>query len=257
MSETGIELAPYHKEGLPLAHPLLVAHCTAELLALLDHEVLGAVVAPELGGRRRERRLVLERPGGVLVQEGRGALSLSGLRRLVREAGDLPVAGTVAAADARGAARAAERLVAEGVLAILLDLLPGDAALAEDAFAAVRGAVDLPLIAQVPFEEAVAAARLAEEVGADALVVAAPPRGLIPDGGALRAVRVHGPLLHPLCLLAVQEVAQAVRLPIVARGGLLTLADAHAFLEAGAVAVMADTLATVDPGAVAEIGRAL
>lgn len=252
-----IELAPYHKTGLSLAHPLLVAHCTAELLALLDRDVLGAVVAPELGGARRERRRVAERPGGVLVEEGRGALSLGGLRRLVREAGELPVIGSVVAAEPRGAARAAERLAGEGVRALLVDLLPGDPALAEDSLAAVRSAVDLPLIAQVPLFEAAPSAALAREAGADALVVAAPAHGLAAFDDRLRPVRVHGPLLHPLYLLAVQQVGRASRLPVIARGGILNVGDARAFLAVGAVAVMVDSLATVEPGAVAEIGRAL
>lgn len=251
------ELAPYHKTGLALAHPLLVAHGTAELLALLDRDVLGAVVAPELGGRRRERRRVVERPGGVLVEEGRGALSLGGLRRLVHEAGDLPVIGSVAAVEPRGAARAAERLATEGVRALLLDLLPGDPTLAEGSLAAVRAAVDLPLLAQVPLFEAATYAALAREAGADALVVAAPAQGLAALGGELRPVRVHGPLLFPLYLLAVQQVAQAVPLPVVARGGIQSAADAHAFLSAGAVAAMVDSLATVEPGAVARIGCGL
>jgi len=253
----GIELAPYHKTGLSLAHPLLVAHCTAELLALLDRGVLGAVVAPELGGGRRERRSVVERPGGVLVEEGPGALSLGGLRQLLRQAGDLPVIGSVAAAEPRGAARAAERLAGEGVRALLLDLLPGDPALAEDSLAAVRGAVDLPLLAQVPLFEAAPYAALAREAGADALVVAAPAQGLAAPGGELQPVRVHGPLLHPLYLLAVQQVSQTVPLPIVARGGIHRAADARAFLAAGAVAAMVDSLATVEPGAVSGVGRGM
>jgi len=252
-----IELAPYHKTGLPLAHPLLVAHCTAEVLALLDRDVLGAVVAPELGGAQRKRRRVLERPGGMLVEEGRGALSLSGLRRLVREAGELPVIGSVVAAEPRGAARAAERLAGEGARALLVDLVPGDPALAEDALAAVRGAVDLPLLAQVPLFEAITYAALARETAADAVVVASPAQGLAALGGELRPVRVHGPLLHPLYLLVVQQVAAVVPLPIVARGGIQNAADARACLAAGAVAVTVDSLATVEPGAVARIGRSL
>ncbi|HOQ97908.1 MAG TPA: nitronate monooxygenase [Anaerolineae bacterium] len=253
----GIELAPYHKEGLPLAQPLLVAHGTAELLALLDREALGAVIAPELGGPQRRPVRVLERPGGVLLEEGRGALSFSGLRRLVRAAGELPVIGTITAAHPRGAANAAGRLAGEGVRALLVDLPAGDPRLAEAAIAAVRDAVDLPLLAQVPLNEAAACAALAESAGADALVVAAPAQGLAHFDDGLRPVHVHGPLLQPLYLLAVQEVAQAVRLPIVARGGLLTPEDARAFIAAGAVAVVADTVASVSPAAVGEIGRGM
>ncbi len=254
-----VELAPQHKVGLTLSQPLLVANGTAELLALCNRSVIGAVVAPAIGSRSRVPRRVGERPGGLLVEEGRGAFSLSGLRQLLRAAGDLPVLGRVPAADVRGAARAAERLASEGVRAVELDLLPGDLPLAGDVLAAVRRACDLPLVAQVPLLEAVVYAEASQAAGADALVVAGPPRGLatLADPHAPSVVEVHGPLLHPLFLLAVREVARAVDLPLIARGGLLTLADARAFLAQGAVAVVVDSLATVDPAGVAAIGRGL
>ncbi len=254
-----VQLAPQHKVGFLLSHPLLLANCTAEILSLCDRQVLGAVVAPEIGGRARRPRQIVERPGGFLLEEGRGAFSHSGLRRLLRAAGDLPVIGRVIGADPAGAARAALRLADEGVVAIELDLLPGDAELALQAVEAVRRASGLPLLARVPLLEALPYAVDAAGAGADALVVAAPPRGLAPlgEGGATRRVEVHGPLLHPLALLAVQEVAGAMDLPIVARGGILSVDDARAFLAEGAVAVAVDSLAIVDPAAVSGIGRAL
>ena len=252
-----VQLAPEHKVGLILRHPLLVANCTPELLALCDRAVLGAVVAPEVGGRGRVARRLAERPGGLVLEEARGAFSLNGLRELLRVAGDLPVIGQVRGADPGGAAQAARRLEGEGMSAIQLNLLPGDPELAEEVILAIRAACDLPLLAQVPLLEAVRYAEACDAVHADALVVAGPPRGLavFDDPRAPRTVEVHGPLLQPLVLLALAQVAQAVSLPLVARGGLLTLADAQAFLAQGAAAVMADSLATVEPGAVAEIGR--
>ncbi|MDI7277992.1 MAG: hypothetical protein QME94_18585, partial [Anaerolineae bacterium] len=84
-----VQLAPQHKEGLLLRHPLLLANCTAELLALCDREVLGAVIAPEIGGGRRQPRRVVERPGGFLLEEGPGAFSITALRNLLRAAGGL------------------------------------------------------------------------------------------------------------------------------------------------------------------------
>lgn len=254
-----VQLAPQHKEGLALPWPLLVANCTAELLGLLDRAHLGAVIAPEIGGRRRRPRQIVERPGGFLLAEGRGAFSLSGLRRLLRAAGGLAVIGRLPALEPHGAARAAARLADEGVSAIELDLLPGDPELAYRALDAVRAATGLPLLAGVPLVEAVPCALIAEEAEADALIVATPPRGLAASGdpAAVRAVEVHGPLLHPLTLLAVQQVAAAVTLPIVARGGLLTVDDARSYLAQGAAAIAADSLATVDPGAIAAIGRGL
>ena len=254
-----VELAPRHKVGLSLEHPLLLANCTAELLSLCDHTVVGAVIAAEIGSRARAPRRVGERPGGFLWEEGRGVNSLQGLRRLLRVAGSLPVLGRVLGAEARGAARAAGRLQQEGVQALVLDLLPGDLRQAEEVLTAVRRATDLPLLAQVPLWEAVPYARACEAEGADALVVAGPPRGLaaFDDPHSPKIVEVHGPLLHPLFLLAVQQVARAVTIPLIARGGLLTAADAQAFLAQGAAAVTIDSLALVEPAAVAEIGHSL
>lgn len=254
-----VQLAPQHKVGMALRTPLLLANATAELLSLLDREVLGAAVAPEIGGHARRPRRIVERPGGFLLEEGRGAFSRSGLRRLLRVAGDLPVIARVPAADPQGAARAVERLAAEGVQAIELDLLPNDLPLAGRTVAHVRRVTGLPLLARVPLGEALNYAIAAAEDGADSLVVAAPPRGMAPlgDPPAPRAVQVHGPLLHPLILQAVLEVADAVDLPVVARGGILTVDDALAYLAAGAVAVAVDSLALVDPAATNEIGQAL
>ena len=254
-----VELAPRHKVGLPLRHPLLLAQGTVEILALCDRRLLGAVVASEVGGKARQRRRLLARPGGFLSEEGPGVLSWSGLRDLLRAAGDLPVIGRVRGRDARGAARAAARLEAAGVSALQVDLLPGERELAQEVMRAVREACELPLLAQVPLEGAVVFARAAEEAGADALVVAAPPQGLavLDDPASPQAVEVHGPLVHPLALLAVQQVAESVTIPIVARGGITGLAGAQAFLAQGAVAVAVDSLATVRPAAVAEIGRGL
>jgi hypothetical protein len=318
-----VQLAPQHKLGLALRRPLLVANCTAELLGLLDPEVLGAVVAPELGGRARRPRRVVERPGGFLLAEGRGAFSLTGLRHLLRAAGGLAVIARVCAGqpagprrspgqstsggqpplwgESTGAAgrgdlrglehslnegagpdephrsqrsltqsmrrgraslldlRGLERLADEGVSAFELDLLPGDPESAGRALEAARAATDLPLLARVPLLEAVPYALACAEAGADALVVAAPPRGLavLDDPAQPQPVEVHGPLLHPLTLLALQQVAEAVDLPLVARGGILTLDDARAFLAQGAAAVAVDSLALVSPAVVVGIGRGL
>jgi dihydroorotate dehydrogenase (NAD+) catalytic subunit len=253
-----VQLAPQHKVGLLLKSPLLLANCTAELLSLCDRDVLGAVVAPEIGGVRRRPRRVVERPGGVLVEVAPGAHSISGLRRLVQAAGDLPVLGRVTAAEPRGAVRAAVRLEEMGVSALEVDLQPGDPGLARTVLAALRDASQVPLLARVPLAEAVTFARAACDL-ADALVVAAPPQGLAPlaSGEPARAVEVHGPLLHPLVLRALREVRQAVDLRLVARGGILTAGDARAFIAEGASAVETDSLAIVEPAAVGAIGREL
>ncbi|MDI7276726.1 MAG: hypothetical protein QME94_12170, partial [Anaerolineae bacterium] len=147
---------------------------------------------------------------------------------------------------------------AAGVSALEVDLSPGDPELAAAVLAGLREAVDLPVLARLPLAQAVLYAQAVSGL-ADALVVAAPPRGLalLDEGRPARPVQVHGPLLHPLILQAMREVRQVVDLPLVARGGILSAADARAYLAEDAVAVAVDSLASVDPGAVAAIGREL
>ena len=275
-----VQLAPQHKVGLSLRSPLLLAGCTPELLSLYGAAPLGAVVAPEVGGRERRPTCYREFPGGIAWEATRGALSYSGLRRLVEAAGDLPVLGSVLGAQPSAAAAAAQRLERAGVQALLVDLAMSHPERVADVLRAVRASCELSLLAQVPFEDSLDCA-LACCDEADSLVIAAPPRGLYPfptpqhspqgrderGGGQgrpsnhsdplLTPVRLHGPLLLPLVLRAVEQVASAVDLPLIARADPLTPADAQACLAAGASALLVDTLAFVDPVAVQALAGAL
>ena len=68
---------------------------------------------------------------------------------------------------------------------------------------------------------------------------------------------LSGPAIKPLALRMVYEAAQAVRLPIVGLGGILTGEDAAEFLIAGASAVAVGTATFVDPRAPLLIARQL
>ena len=58
---------------------------------------------------------------------------------------------------------------------------------------------------------------------------------------------LSGPAIKPVALKVVYEVAQTVRIPIVAIGGITELADVLDFLAAGAVAVQVGTAIFADP----------
>ena len=102
-------------------------------------------------------------------------------------------------------------------------------------------------------------ARAAEKAGADALTVANSYQGLSVDcenecfslgnitGG------LTGPAIKPLTLYAVREVARAVRLPVIASGGIFTAMDALEYFLIGAKAVQIGTAALVNPGVFREI----
>jgi dihydroorotate dehydrogenase (NAD+) catalytic subunit len=103
----------------------------------------------------------------------------------------------------------------------------------------------------------------AEEAGADAISLINTFVSLAIDVET-RSPRIgagfgglSGPAIKPLALRLVYEAAQAVRIPIVGLGGILTGEDAAEFLIAGASAVAVGTATFADPRAPLRIGREL
>jgi len=96
-------------------------------------------------------------------------------------------------------------------------------------------------------------ARVAEAAGADALAVINTVRGMAIDVDAWRprlgnvTGGLSGPAIRPIAVLAVYEVARAVKIPIVGQGGIETLSDALEFFLAGASAVSIGTGNFTDP----------
>jgi len=100
-----------------------------------------------------------------------------------------------------------------------------------------------------------AIAREVEDAGADALAVVNTVRGMAIDVDAVRprlgniSGGLSGAAIRPIAVLAVYEVAQAVRIPIVGQGGIETARDALEFILAGATAVGIGTGNFTDPRA--------
>ncbi len=105
----------------------------------------------------------------------------------------------------------------------------------------------------------VASAKAAEACGADALVVANTWLGMKMDTQAGKpffhrvVAGLSGPAIFPLTLRLVYETAPAVRIPIVACGGVFTADDVLAMLLAGASACEIGVLLFTDLGAPARI----
>lgn len=120
---------------------------------------------------------------------------------------------------------------------------------------AVRDVTRKTLIVKLsPNVTAIAAiAREAEAAGADALAVINTVRGMAIDveRWAPRLGNVtgglSGPAIRPIAVLAVYEVARAVRIPIVGQGGIETTSDALEFFLAGASAISIGTANFTDP----------
>ena len=121
--------------------------------------------------------------------------------------------------------------------------------------AAVRKATDLPLMVKLSpaAPDVRAIARAIADAGADSISAVNTLSGMALDRARRRPLLgntyggLSGPALKPVALRVVYEVAQAVRIPIVAIGGIGALDDVLDFLMAGAVAVQVGTAVFADP----------
>jgi dihydroorotate dehydrogenase (NAD+) catalytic subunit len=120
---------------------------------------------------------------------------------------------------------------------------------------AVRATTDKTLIVKLSpnVTDIAAIAREAEAAGADALAVINTVRGMSIDVESWhpRLGNVTGGLsgaaIRPIAVLAVYEVARAVKIPIVGQGGIETTSDALEFFLAGASAISIGTANFTDP----------
>ncbi|MEE8389371.1 MAG: hypothetical protein V3S14_01055 [Anaerolineae bacterium] len=289
-----IELAPNHKTGLALANPVMpAAGCFgfgAEYAHLIEGETLGAVVVgPVTAGKRRganpPRTLPLPSSqggtGGVLLHTG---LANPGIAAVVRryarvwDRSPVPVIVHIAGTSPGETASCCRRLASvEAVSGIELGLA-GTGNL-DDAIAIIQAAhatASQPLIVRLPLVSADLLHSLCEavvEAGADALTIAAPPRGTVWHETRFLPLRLHknlvsvstrfvtgrlyGPFVHPLTLRALRRVAEFISVPIIGCGGIHSTEDARAFLRAGATAIQVDGALWRDPSCLTRIARSL
>jgi dihydroorotate dehydrogenase (NAD+) catalytic subunit len=146
--------------------------------------------------------------------------------------------------------------------------LPSEAALRRSlskAIGAVRAATSLPLIAKLPSIgiEIGTAARAAAESGADVIAVsqAFPAIAVRLSSSQFRFPGVigglSGPCIKPLALYQVWRAAQAVSLPVLGVGGIMTLEDMLEFFFTGASAVAVGVANTIHPTAIAQLTEEL
>jgi dihydroorotate dehydrogenase (NAD+) catalytic subunit len=132
-----------------------------------------------------------------------------------------------------------------------------DPALAAAATRVARAATRKPLIVKLSpnVTDIAAIARVVEDAGADALAVINTVRGMSIDVNAVtprlgnESGGLSGAAIRPIAVLAVWEVARAVRIPILGQGGIDTARDALEFILAGASAVSIGTGNFADPRA--------
>lgn len=130
-----------------------------------------------------------------------------------------------------------------------------DPRLARAATRAARSATGKTLIVKLSpnVTDIALIAREVEAEGADALAVINTVRGMSIDVDAQRprlgngSGGLSGAAIRPIAVLAVYEVARAVRIPIIGQGGIESARDALEFILAGASAVSIGTGNFTDP----------
>jgi dihydroorotate dehydrogenase (NAD+) catalytic subunit len=234
---------------------------------LIKFEKLGAFVtnpvtytpwSPASGTR------VVHLDSGLLIHTG---LPNPGISKLMSKYRDLwnnfamPVIMHVVGTSAEHVRKCASRIDAEHAVDAL-ELGLNDDIPWKEADQMIRGAVgntDKPVLVRVPFTEALTLADAADQAGAGAVVVCAPPRGSARDPltGRLVTGRVYGPIVKSMVLRLVEQAAGKLEAPVIGCGGIHSEADARDYIEAGAKAVQVDTLTWIQPFMLERIARDL
>jgi dihydroorotate dehydrogenase (NAD+) catalytic subunit len=261
---------------LELAYPTMMASgCYGtgeEFEPFVDLRAIGAIVLKSV---TREPRLgnptprLVRTPAGLLNAIGLQNPGIDAYLEEVHRFAERPckIIGSVAGFSVDDYAYVCERLAARPELAAIeLNISCPNTASEGETFAcypgltaqvvrAARAGTDKPLIVKLSpnVTDIAAIAREAEAAGADALAVVNTVRGISIDVDAWRprlgnvTGGLSGPAIRPIAVLAVYEVARAVRIPIVGQGGIETATDALEFFLAGASAVCIGTANFTDP----------
>lgn len=126
---------------------------------------------------------------------------------------------------------------------------------AAEVIRAVRSHTKRPLLVKMAPARVVEVAQALEAEGADALTVINSISGMAIDVDTRRSRLsrptggMSGPALHPIAVRMVWEVHNAVNIPIVGVGGVMTGRDAAEFILAGATSVSVGMANLVDPTA--------
>lgn len=273
----GVDLTVDLGRGLVLRNPFLVASGTfgygTEYADVVEVERLGAICSKGTTLRPRQGNpppRVTETPAGMLNSIG---LQNPGVDGVLEKYGPtwaswkVPVIVNVAGESVEDYVEVARRLDGQpGVAGIELNIsCPNvgagglqfalDAGAASQVTAAVRRATDLPLMVKLSpaATDVRGIARGIEDAGADAISAVNTLPGLAIDRVRRRPLLgntfggLSGPALKPVALRVVYEVAQVVKIPIVAIGGVGSLDDVLDYLMCGAVAVQVGTAVFADP----------
>lgn len=263
--------------SMRMRNPVMVASGTfgygSEYAGVIDIDRLGAVVVKGIRlqpweGNRPPR--MVEVPGGLVNAIG---LQGPGINAFIADylpflrTRDVPVVVNIWGTTVEEYGEVAARLDGTpGVDAVEINIScpnikEGGIAFGTDpkAAAAVIGTVrrrtTLPVIPKLSpnVSDIGSFARVAEAEGADAVSLVNTLPAMVIDVETRRPVLsnvvggLSGPAIHPVAVKLVWEAARAVRIPVVAMGGITCAADALEFIIAGAAAVAVGTANFSDP----------
>lgn len=265
--------------GIRMRTPVMVASGTfgygSEYVDFVDLNQLGAIVVKGItsepwAGNPMQR--IIETPSGMLNAIG---LQNVGVDAFISEKlpylrdFDVPVVVNVCGETLEEYCEVTEKLdAAEGVAAIELNIsCPNldcggmsfgvDSRLASELVNEVRERTGLPLLVKLSpnVTDIAEIARAIEDTGADGLSVINTLLGMAIDAKTRRPQLANltgglsGPAIKPIALRMVWQVYNAVKIPIVGMGGIMTGEDAVEFFIAGASAVAVGTANFVNPRA--------
>ena len=269
--------------GIRMKNPVMVASGTfgfgKEYSDLIDLNMLGAIVTKGTSlepweGNPPDR--IAETPAGMLNAIG---LQNDGVESLITEKipwllkFDVPVIVNIVGTTADEYAEVARRLDGvEGVAGIEVNIscpnvkeggiaFGTDPAMAAEVVAAVRKVTRLPVIPKLSpnVTDIVLMAQACVDAGADAVSLINTLLGTAIDAET-RTFKLanitgglSGPAVKPVALRMVWQVVQAVDVPVVGIGGIMTAEDAIEFFLAGAEAIQVGTANFVNPGAALDV----
>ncbi len=272
-----VQLALQNERGLLLSSPVMAASGTfgygTEYAGIVDIQRLGAIISKGITLRPRQGN-----PQPRLVETAAGLLNSIGLENIGLEAliqdkaplwaeWQVPVIVNIAGESIEEYALLATMLEGvEGISGIEVNIsCPNVAAggmefgtsprMAAGVTSAVRVRTGLPIIVKLTpnVSDIIEIARAVADAGADCLTIANTFKGMAIDTMRRRPVLgnlsggLSGPAIKPLALYLVYRVAQEVKVPIIACGGIASASDALEFIMAGASAVQVGTATFTDP----------
>ncbi len=273
--------------GIRMKNPVMVASGTfgfgKEYSDFLDPNALGAIVTKGTSlepwdGNPPDR--IAETAAGMLNAIG---LQNDGVESLINEQipwvrqFDVPVIVNIVGKTANEYAEVARRLDGvEGVAGLEVNISCPNVkeggiafgiapAMTAEVVSAVREATTLPVIPKLSpnVTDIVLMARACVDAGADAisLINTLLATAIDAESRTFKLANItgglSGPAIKPVALRMVWQVAQAVDIPVIGVGGIMTAADAVEFFLAGADAVQVGTANFVNPSAAVEIAAGL